>query len=204
MVGLIPTSKSFSKIKGDDPIIVIVPPKIAQNPIGIKSRDIGWPVRDDTRDTTGKNNAAAPTFCMNDEITPTVLDIRKMIRFSVAPPTLEIHAATDDITPVRSSPAPMIITAMIDTTAFDPNPSNRWRTSTKLSSPGIKVRQPSKTMMQMATTSTRTTSVTNSVIVNAKTAKTAIISKVRPNAAISSSIHKSFTSHACTKELKNK
>ena len=57
----------------------MVPPRMAQNPIGINSREIGRPVRAAIRDTTGKNNAAAPTFCMNDEINPTVADTSGMI-----------------------------------------------------------------------------------------------------------------------------
>jgi hypothetical protein len=40
--------------------MVIVPPKIAVNPIGINSRDIGIPERDEIRLTTGINSAAAP------------------------------------------------------------------------------------------------------------------------------------------------
>jgi hypothetical protein len=41
-------------MSGDDPTIVIVPPKMAQNPMGIKSRDKGISVREEMRDTTGK------------------------------------------------------------------------------------------------------------------------------------------------------
>ena len=102
----------------------MVPPRMAQKPIGIRSRDMGRPVLVETRLTTGKKRAAAPTFCMKLEITPTVEEIRKMIRDSVLPPTLVIHAATVDIAPVRSSPAPMIMTAMIEMTALEPNPLN--------------------------------------------------------------------------------
>jgi hypothetical protein len=35
-------------------------------------RDIGIPERDEMRLTTGINSAAAPTFCMKDEINPKI------------------------------------------------------------------------------------------------------------------------------------
>ena len=89
-----PRMRSFSRIRGDEPTIVIVPPKIAQNPIGIKRRDIGTEVRTATRLTTGRNRAAAPTFCMKDEMTPTVVEISAIRRDSVLPPTFVIQAAT--------------------------------------------------------------------------------------------------------------
>ena len=48
--------------------MVIVPPKIAQNPIGMSKRDRGMAVRRDIRLATGKNKAAAPMFCIKLEI----------------------------------------------------------------------------------------------------------------------------------------
>ena len=56
--------------------------------------------------------------------------------------------------PVRSSPAPMIITAMIDTTALLAKPSKIWAAGTTPVSP-------TRTMMRTAATSTRTTSEMN-------------------------------------------
>ena len=56
--------------------------------------------------------------------------------------------------PVRSSPAPMIITAMIEITALLANPSNTWAAGTTPVAP-------TSTMMSSAATSTRTTSDTN-------------------------------------------
>ena len=72
--------RSLSRIKGDDPTKVIVPPRIAQKPIGISKRLMGSSVRTEIRLTTGKNNAAAPTFCMKLEIKPTVPEMIGMIR----------------------------------------------------------------------------------------------------------------------------
>ena len=114
--------RSFNKINGDDPTIVIVPPKIAQKPIGIRRRDSGISVLTDILLTTGKNRAAAPTFCMKLEITPTLLETIGTIRASLLPPCFNIIAATLLIRPVLSRPAPIIITAMIESTALDEKP----------------------------------------------------------------------------------
>ena len=114
--------KSFSNIKGEDPTIVMVPPKIAQNPIGIKRRDSGISVLTEILLTTGRNKAAAPTFCIKLEIKPTVLETIGTIRASLFPPCFNIVAATLLIRPVLSSPAPMIITAIIDKTALEEKP----------------------------------------------------------------------------------
>ena len=117
--------KSLCKIKGEEPTIVMVPPKIAQNPIGINNLDIGISVRAEIRLTTGKNNAAAPTFCKKLEMNPTVPDTTGIIRFSVDPPNFSMRAATVFIKPVLSNPAPIIITAIIEITALEAKPSNK-------------------------------------------------------------------------------
>ena len=105
--------------------MVMVPPQIAVKPIGISRRDIGRPERAEMRLTTGRNSAAAPTFCMKDEIRPTVPETIGMMRLSALPPMCRMKPATFDMTPVLSRPAPMIITAMIDITALLLKPSNR-------------------------------------------------------------------------------
>ena len=79
--------RSFKRISGLDPISVNVPPRMAQNPMGMTSRDIGIPVLVDIRLTTGRNRAAAPMFCMKPEIAATTPDTMGMILFSVLPPT---------------------------------------------------------------------------------------------------------------------
>ena len=103
--------------------MVIVPPVIAQNPMGISSRPKGILLRVAIREMTGRKSAVAPTFCMNPEITPTVPDTSGMIRVSVRPPMRRIAAAMTVMTPVRSRPAPRIMTAMIEMTALLAKPS---------------------------------------------------------------------------------
>jgi len=80
--------RSLSRISGLEPTMVTVPPRIAVKPIGISRRDIGRPERAEMRLTTGRNRAAAPTFCMNEEMMPTVPEMIGMMRFSVVPPIL--------------------------------------------------------------------------------------------------------------------
>ncbi len=117
--------RSFSRISGLDPTMVMVPPRMAQKPMGISRRDRGNPVRAEIRLTTGRNRAAAPTFCMKLEMTPTVPEMSGMIRASVVPPTRVMKPATRDMIPVWSNPAPMIMTPMMEITALLANPSNR-------------------------------------------------------------------------------
>ena len=74
--------------------MVMVPPRMAVKPMGISKRDMGIPERAEIRDTTGRKSAAAPTFCMNEEIKPTVAEMIGIIRDSVVPPILRIKAAT--------------------------------------------------------------------------------------------------------------
>ncbi len=152
----------MSRIRGDEPTMVTVPPSIAQKPMGMSRRDMGSPDRAEMRFTTGRNRAAAPTFCMNEEMIPTVADMIGIMRPSVVPPTLRMKVATLLMTPVLSRPAPMIITAIIEMTALDEKPSNRCRVSTKPCSRPITGASsevnPSSTMTVAAATSTPTTS----------------------------------------------
>ena len=76
----------INMIRGLEATSVMVPPRMAQNPIGMTSRDMGIRVRKEMRDTTGRNNAAAPTFCMNEDMTATVPALSVTIFFSVLPP----------------------------------------------------------------------------------------------------------------------
>ncbi len=73
--------------------------------------------------------------------------------------------ASRDISPVRSSPAPSTMTAMMEMTALLAKPSKRYSVGTMLLSP-------SASMMRMAATSTRTTSKTNRYTANARIANT--------------------------------
>ena len=79
--------RSFRRMRGLDPTMVMVPPRIAQKPIGISRREREMPVRVEIRLTTGRKSAAAPMFCMKLEMTPTVPEMMGMMRFSVLPPT---------------------------------------------------------------------------------------------------------------------
>jgi hypothetical protein len=156
--------RSLSRIRGLEPIMVTVPPRMAQKPMGMSSRDMGRPVRDEIRLTTGRNSAAAPTFCMKLEMKPTVPEMMGMMRFSVEPPALRMKPASLPITPVLSRPAPMIITAMMEITALLAKPLNNWVAGTspcsRPSQGPTRLVRPSSTMMLMAATSTATTSDT--------------------------------------------
>ncbi len=68
------------------------------------------------------NSAVAPTFCMKLDVIPTVAESIDRIRDSEGPPILTMNDETTFITPVRSSPAPRIITAMMAITALEAKP----------------------------------------------------------------------------------
>ena len=138
---------------------------MAQNPIGISKRDMGRPERAEIRLTTGIKRAAAPTFCIKEEMIATVLDTIGIIRFSEVPPVCKINEATLLIIPVLSKPAPIIITAIMDITALLEKPLNNLSLETRpASSPIIganNVDRPSSTIIDIAVTSTSTTSKAN-------------------------------------------
>ena len=170
--------KSLSRINGDDPTNVKVPPKIAQNPIGISMRESGISVLTEILLTTGKNKAAAPTFCIKLEIMPTLLDTMGTIRASLFLPCRNIIDATLLIKPVLSRPAPMIITAIIEITAFDEKPAKRSDEVENKEMLGNWLRIPRQTIIKIAEKSILKSSVTNKIIVVLKTTKIIIISKV--------------------------
>jgi len=162
--------------------MVMVPPRIAQKPIGISRRDMGRFVRAETRATTGRNSAAAPTFCMKLEMKPTVLETAGMMRASVRPATFRMKPATLPIRPVLSRPAPMIITAMIEITALPEKPRNRSCRSTSVfgrpsRSPKWLI-TPSSTITVTAATSTPTTSKANRNTVSSSKLSTTAISRL--------------------------
>jgi hypothetical protein len=115
---------------------------------------MAMPVRVEMRLTTGRNRAAAPTFCMKLDITATVPDTIGMMRFSLLPPILNMCAASLVSSPVRSRPAPRIMTAIMEMTALLAKPSNKCSVGTMLL-------KPRASMMRIAATSTRTISKTN-------------------------------------------
>ncbi len=160
MVGLAPTRVS-------------VPPMMAQKPIGMRIRDGTTPTRLDTRSAAGRKRAAAPMFCIMLEITPTVPEMRIMMRFSLAPASLMMGPATWFITPVLSRPAPMMMTAMIEQTALLLSP-------TKACLGAMRPSIGSRTIIRTPTTSTLIHSETNSHTAKARTTIVSIISGVMP------------------------
>jgi hypothetical protein len=116
--------RSFRTIKGPDATIVKVPPKIAANPIGIINFEGLIPVLFEILLMAGKNKAAAPMFCINDETNPTVVVMKTRILFSLCPAILMIPLDMDFMTPDLSIPYPIIITAITDMTALLAKPEN--------------------------------------------------------------------------------
>ena len=76
------------------------------------------PVRLEILLTAGRKSAAAPTFCMNPEMMPTVVETIAINRLSVLPASRIMGFATRFITPVLSRPAPIIMTAIMEITAL--------------------------------------------------------------------------------------
>ena len=74
--------------------MVMVPPRIAQKPIGISMRDCAMLVRTETRETTGRNRAVAPMFWIIPEIPPTVPEISGTILRTLPLPTRNTLAST--------------------------------------------------------------------------------------------------------------
>jgi len=168
------TIRSFNKMVGLAPTRVMVPPMMAQKPMGIKMRDIGTPILLAIRWAAGRNSAAAPMFCIILEMMPTVPDISVMTFFSLLPASLIMGPATLFITPVLSKPAPMIITAIMEHTALLLKPTKASVGDTRPISGSI-------TIMIMPTTSTLTHSKINRIITKTKTIIVKIISGVIRN-----------------------
>ena len=172
--------RSFSRINGLEPTMVMVPPRMAQKPIGMSRRDIGSPVRAEMRLTTGRKSAAAPTFCMKLEMKPTEPEMAGMMRASVRPATFRMVPASLPMRPVLSRPAPMIMTAMMEMTALLEKPRNSSEDGTSGFSKPARLPnwliRPSSTMMLTAATSTPTTSKANRKIVSSRIAITTAIS----------------------------
>ena len=168
------TIRSFNKMVGLAPTSVMVPPMMAQNPMGIRMRDMGTPILLAMRWAAGRNNAAAPIFCIILEIIPTVPDISVITFFSLLPASLTMGPATLFITPVLSSPAPMIMTAMMEQTALLLRPTKAsWGVTSPING--------SITIMIIPTTSTLTHSKTKSTIAKTSTIMVIIISGVIDN-----------------------
>jgi len=119
----------------------------------------------------GRKSAAAPIFCIKLEIKATVPEIRPMILISLLPASLMIWCAKTFITPVLSRPAPIIMMAIIETTALELRPLIAWEASmTPERGRSIIIRSP--------TMSTRTISNINKHMTKIKKPKTMIMSEV--------------------------
>mgnify|MGYP001806792938 CR=1 FL=1 len=64
------TSKSLSRIIGDEPTMVSEPPSTMQVAIGSSRRPSPRPVREDNLAATGRNSAVTEGFCMTEETAP--------------------------------------------------------------------------------------------------------------------------------------
>ncbi len=163
--------RSFNKISGLEPTRVRQPPIIPQNPMGIRILDIGRFNCLLILVAAGKNKDTAPIFCIKLEMEATVADRMIMIRVLLLPANLIISWESIFIRPALSRPAPIMITAIIETTAFEPSPL-------MASSAPITPVSGRMTIINKPTTSTRTNSKIKSIITNTSTNSTIIISTV--------------------------
>ena len=172
-----PAIRSFNIMSGLDPISVRQPPVMAQNPMGIRILAAEILSCLLMRMVAGRKTAAAPIFCIRLEITATVAETISIIRFSPVPAILIICVATVFITPVFFNPAPIIIMAMMETTASELNPAT--------ASSGVTTPESgNKTIMRSPTRSTRSRSKTKRIMARPRRAKTIIISVVRATGTI--------------------
>ena len=109
-------------MRGLEPTMLRVPPRIAANPIGIRSRDAGVLVLFDILKIAGKNRAADPTFCMKVEITPTTDEMTPISLLSSDPAICRTALVILFTTPALSIPLPRIMIAAMETTALLPRP----------------------------------------------------------------------------------
>jgi len=163
--------RSFNRIRGLDPTSVIQPPMTAQNPMGMRIRDTGTFNWRQILLAAGRNRAAAPMFCIKLEMNATVPEIRVMILTWLFPASRMIWREKVFITPVLSRPSPMMMTAMIETTALELNPL-------MASDASITPDSGNSTIIKRPTMSTLTTSKTNRRVTKIKNPNTMIISGV--------------------------
>ena len=163
--------RSLRTRRGVDPTMVMFPPRITENPMGMRSRDDGIPVFRAIRTTRGRKRAAAPTFWMKAENTPAVRDMKRIRRFSSRPAARRMGWISRFRTPERSTPWPRIMTAMTARTALPERPEKASRGS-------ISPSHGRRTMTRMAMTSTRTRFVTKRRTVIPRTDSTRAMSKV--------------------------
>ena len=116
--------KSLSRINGEFEIIVMLVPHRIMHAIGNSRRLSGRPVRALMRLTTGRNSADSAWLWTTADRLPTIALISSDTRDSTPPARRRMNEAALFSTPVRSRPAPMIITAINEITALPAKPSN--------------------------------------------------------------------------------
>ncbi len=128
----------------------------------------------------GRKRAAAPMFCMKLDMRATVPDIRVIILVLDLPASFIMWLASTFITPVLSRPAPMIMTAIIETTALLLRPLIAFSGSTR-------PRSGSRTIISIPTTSTLTSSDTKRNMASTRTSKVRTFLLSRPATSSTSS-----------------
>ena len=138
-------------------------------------RDKGRPVRELRREATGRYSAITDGFCMKEELRPATAEVSSSNRCSTPRARRSSQAARRLRAPVRSSPAPRIIVAMMLITALPEKPLNSSSVSTIPD-------RPSRTSTTRATTSARMRSNRNITIVKPTSPSTSFMSVVSVNA----------------------
>src|SRR5690606_7774537 len=170
-LALVATSRSLSRISGELPTMVRVPPSTIDTATGSSSRDRLTPVRDDRRETTGRYSAITDGFCITDELSPAMPETSSSRRSSAPRARRSSQAARRLRAPVRSRPMPRIIVAMTLITALEEKPLNRSSGCTRPVRPSI-------TSTTSATRSARTRWNTNNTMVRPTSPSTIFMSVV--------------------------
>ena len=172
MLALAETNKSLSRISGELPTMVKLPPMMMAAETGISRRDRLMPVRAVNRETTGRYSAVAEVFCMMAEFRPATACASNSSRCSMPCARRSNQLAKRLSAPVRSRPAPRIMVAMTFITASEEKPPNRSSGATSPVSP-------SSTNTTSDTTSARMRSNRNITMVKHTKPSTHCISVVR-------------------------
>src|SRR5690606_271726 len=146
---------------------------------GSSMRDSATPVREDSREATGRYRASTDGFCITEELRPATAVVSSNSRCSTPCARRSSQPASRLRAPVRSSPAPRTMVAITLITALPEKPSNRSSGATRPVSP-------SNTSTDSATTSARTRSNTNRTMVRPTSPSTSIMSGVSVSAVSTS------------------
>ena len=170
-LALVATSRSLSRISGELPTMVRVPPITIATATGSSSLDRLMPVREDSRETTGRYSAITEGFCITDELSPAMPETSSSRRSSRPRARRSSQPARRLSAPVRSRPIPRIIVAITLITALEEKPLNRSSGCTRPVRPSI-------TSTTSATRSARTRWNTNSTMVRPTSPSTIFMSVV--------------------------